>query len=269
VADIKNQTTNRGAVKKDVNRAAESISEETDDAIESASTFYERSREEMNNALARLRNELDQLDIETARSRTREWIRENPALAMVLLAGAGLFVGRLIGSAFAQPPPPTFRERTRMRAESLADDAGKYARDLGKLAAKNATVVGAAVASQASRSADELSHTARDFGEAIAERAAEMARMASERTADLSEIVADRADDLGKAARKRAERTGKVVSKQSERAAKEMRRQARSAQKAAGAQTARGLRAADALIGATKAAVGVVAIKRLNDWIRR
>jgi hypothetical protein len=103
---------------------------------------------------------------------SRRWIEQNPGLAMVGAAAAGLLIGRLVAAAIPEPEPETFTEKVDRRARLLAKE-GRYA----------ASDAGEAVSQQLSVAADALSDAAKavatgtrrgyseakDFGEFLAE----------------------------------------------------------------------------------------------------
>ena len=91
---------------------------------------YERARDELNDAVRALRAEIARVDFDQARVRARNWVDENPTLAVFLGVGAGIITGRLLSNAFRSEPPP-MSVRARRRADRLADDAGAYAGELG------------------------------------------------------------------------------------------------------------------------------------------
>ncbi|HYE95404.1 MAG TPA: hypothetical protein VD962_04295 [Rubricoccaceae bacterium] len=108
--------------------------------------------------------------------RTRQWVEENPVLAVAAAAGIGLVVGRLVMALVPEPEPPTFAERVGRRAQQFRKDAEGYADDAG-----------AALSKQLARAAEALSDAA--------ETAASKAETGYHRTKDLAEVVADAVAD--------------------------------------------------------------------------
>ncbi len=74
--------------------------------------------------------------IDASVDRTRRWIHDHPTTAVLLAAGAGLLVGRLVAGAMtttAPPlPPPTRLERVRERAGALATQTRGQLEDFGE-----------------------------------------------------------------------------------------------------------------------------------------
>lgn len=58
-------------------------------------------------------------------AQTRKWIHDHPTAAVLLAAGAGVLLGRLIAGSFSSPPPPPLSrgDRLRARARVAADSA--------------------------------------------------------------------------------------------------------------------------------------------------
>ena len=105
---------------------------------------------------------------------TRRWVEENPAIAVVAAAGAGLVIGRLVMSLFPDPEPPGFAERVEQRAKQLRKNTSGYADDAGDVLAV------------------QLKKASEALGDA-AETIAEKAETGYEKSKDLAEVVADAA----------------------------------------------------------------------------
>jgi hypothetical protein len=105
---------------------------------------------------------------------TRRWVEENPAIAVVAAAGAGLVIGRLVMALFPDPEPPGFSERVEQRAKQLRKNASGYADDAGDV-----------LATQLKKASEALA----DAAEVIAEKA----EIGYEKSKDLAEVVADAA----------------------------------------------------------------------------
>jgi hypothetical protein len=120
---------------------------------------------------------VDRLSLEPADSddwvtRTKLWVEENPALAIVGAVGLGLLVGRIVTAAIPDPEPKTLTGKIEKRAKELskqgryyADDAGDAIADQLAVAAEALGVAAAAVSKNAKHGYDE----AKDFSEHIAE----------------------------------------------------------------------------------------------------
>lgn len=213
--------------------AQEQIEEQTRDITEA----YERARREMNDAVARLRTEIEKIDVAQATQKAQDWIEENPTLAAAIAVGGGIAFGRLLVSTFraAAPPPPTFPERIRHRAFDYAGAARDYASDIGE-----AIAAGAAVA-----------------GSTLATRAAGVGGSLARRAADIGETVADRVGDVSDGVRKAADR-----------AAHELRDDAHDLSKTIKKKTGSGVDFGETVMGAAKTVVAAILVKKITDWVR-
>jgi ElaB/YqjD/DUF883 family membrane-anchored ribosome-binding protein len=120
---------------------------------------------------------VDRLSLEPADSddwvtRTKLWVEENPALAIVGAVGLGLLVGRIVTAAIPDPEPKTLTGKIEKRAKELSKQGRHYADDAGDeigkqlaVAAEALGVAAAAVSKNAKHGYDE----AKDFSEHIAE----------------------------------------------------------------------------------------------------
>jgi ElaB/YqjD/DUF883 family membrane-anchored ribosome-binding protein len=114
----------------------------------------------------------DDYATETWLDRTKEWVEQNPALAVLAAAGIGLVVGRLVTALVPEPEPPTLTKRVEARAEELSKAARKRGK---KLAAE----------------ARSRAHDAGDVLSSRFETAAEAAGEGFEKSRDLAESIAD------------------------------------------------------------------------------
>lgn len=120
---------------------------------------------------------VDRLSLEPADAddwvtRTRLWVEENPALAVVGAVGLGLLVGRVVTMALPEPEPKTLTGKIEKRAHELAkqgryaaDDAGDVIAHQLAVAADALSEASGAVAKNAKKGYSE----AKDFSETIAE----------------------------------------------------------------------------------------------------
>lgn len=120
---------------------------------------------------------VDRLSLEPADSddwvtRTKLWVEENPALAIVGAVGLGLLVGRIVTAAIPDPEPKTLTGKIEKRAKELSKQGRHYADDAGDvigqqlaIAAEALGVAATAVSKNAKHGYDE----AKDFSEHIAE----------------------------------------------------------------------------------------------------
>lgn len=103
---------------------------------------------------------------------TRQWVEENPVLAVAAAAGIGLVVGRLVMALVPEPEPPSFTRRVEKRAKKLRKDAAVYADDAGEM-----------LAARLKKAANALS----DAAEVVADKA----ETGYDRSKDLAEVVGD------------------------------------------------------------------------------
>jgi ElaB/YqjD/DUF883 family membrane-anchored ribosome-binding protein len=103
---------------------------------------------------------------------TRQWVEDNPVLAIAAAAGVGLVVGRLVMALVPEPEPPSFAERVEQRAKQLRKGAAVVADDAGEALAE---------------SLKKAAHALTDAAEAVAGKA----ESGFEKTKDLAEVVSD------------------------------------------------------------------------------
>lgn len=220
----------------------------------STTAAYERARNELQNAVARLRAEVSRVDLAQARLQARNWVRENPELASLLAIGGGLLVGRLISSAFKPAPPPTLGERLRQRADVLTTQAQRLAEDVAAAIASGAVVAGSAVA----KTAKVASAQAQEVGETLARRAGEAAAAASHGAAELGEVLADRARTYGDSAAHFAEAAAHSIEKSAGKIERKLEKRA-----------SRGADYAESALNAARTIVAAAVIRRVNQWLRK
>jgi ElaB/YqjD/DUF883 family membrane-anchored ribosome-binding protein len=198
---------------------------------------YESARREMNEALARLRTEIEQIDMAQATRRAQDWVESNPTLATFIAVGGGIALGRLLSSAVRSvpPPPPPLPVRVRDRALDYASIARDYAADIGE-----AIVAGAAIASGA------IAAKASDAGGDIARRASGLSESVTDRVSEVTDGVRHRASD----------------------AARELQVDARDLSKTVKKKVSSGVDFGDTVVGAAKTVVAAILVKKVTDWIR-
>lgn len=201
----------------------------------------EEMRDELNDALGDLRRELAQLQVEEARDRVRNWIRENPLLALFLAAGAGLISGRVLAKALSPTPPPTLSDRARKQAQALR-----------KRAERAASEVGHDVSERVARARREAERIGREAGETLSHRAQDWGDVATQRAAALRERAAKNLTEAAQAASKQSEDTAERVKASAE--------EATEAAKSWWSETAR---------SAAKTAIIAFAAKKVGGWFRR
>lgn len=214
----------------------------------------DKAKKELNQTMERLRSEIDRIDVQKAKNEAREWIRENPALAIVIGIGAGVIVGRLLGRAFSPPSPVQTVEAVYPRDRTLAQQAKEYA-----------TLIGASVA----RHAYEASRKAKATGEQVLRKASEVGSQltdeASEWVDTLSEQTGEVADHVRTAARMSAEKMedvahelGDTWTDRTKQARAELSR-----------QTRRGLAITETVLDGIRAMLATFVFKRIMDWVKR
>ena len=120
---------------------------------------------------------MDRLALEPADSddwvaRTKLWVEENPALAVVGAVGLGLLVGRIVMAALPDPAPKTLTGKIEQRAHELAKQGRYYADDAGDAIARQLAVAADALAEASGavqKNAKKGYSEAKDFSETIAE----------------------------------------------------------------------------------------------------
>lgn len=120
---------------------------------------------------------VDRLALEPADSddwvtRTKLWVEENPALAVVGAVGLGLLVGRIVTAAVPDPAPKTLTAKIEQRAHDLAKQGRYVADDAGDAIARQLAVAADALAEASGavqKNAKKGYSEAKDFSETIAE----------------------------------------------------------------------------------------------------
>jgi len=120
---------------------------------------------------------VDRLSLEPADSddwvtRTKLWVEENPALAVVGAIGLGLLVGRIVTAAIPDPEPKTLTDKIEQRAKELSKQGRYYADDAGDAIAQQLAVAADALGEAANVVSKNAKHgldEAKDFSEHIAD----------------------------------------------------------------------------------------------------
>lgn len=175
-------------------------------------------RRELLNAIGDLRAEVARLQMDEARGRLRQWIRENPTLAIFLATGTGIVAGRLITKALAPSPPPPLSERVRQRAQALAEAARRQAQEAGEgmskqvvAARRRAGETRKAAEDRAVQTGERLRQQARDWSASVADRASAFGNQAAERAKSLGASIGQEADDVRSTVGERAERASEAI----------------------------------------------------------
>lgn len=114
---------------------------------------------------------LDPADSDDWVTRTKLWVEENPALAIVGAIGLGLLVGRIVTAAIPDPEP-SLTDKIERRAKELSKQGHYYADDAGDVISQQLSVAADALGEAAravSKNAKEGYGEAKDFSESIAE----------------------------------------------------------------------------------------------------
>ncbi len=218
--------------------AATDARQRLDEFTDSLQQTFDKAQQQLSATVARLREEVGKVDVEGARVRAASWIEENPTLAVGLAVGAGLLIGKALGSALT-PEPPTLKKRALKQAKRVQ----KYAGELGEELAQRAAVAGGAIAAGGAAAAAAASRRAQHVGGVVAENAAEWGG----RTVEYAENVLDDLQDTTKGARKQFKKKSKKVRRQAE----------------------HGLDFAGSLLDAARTAVAAVVVKKITDWTRK
>lgn|GEM_PF-4568260 len=235
--DVEPQNTTeaqRAAGNDGATRAQEEYQRQSRDIAQA----YEAARREMNEALARLRSEIERIDMTQATQRAQDWVAKNPALATFIAVGGGIALGRLLSSAMraAPPPPPPLPVRVRNRALDYAAIARDYAGEIGEAIAAGAAIASSTIAAKAA-----------DAGEVIARRASGIGEAMTERVSEVTEGVRHRASD----------------------AAKELQTEAMDLSKSVKKKVNSGVDFGDTVAGAAKTVVAAILVKKVADWIKQ
>ncbi len=115
---------------------------------------------------------LEPADADDWVTRTKLWVEENPALAVVGAVGLGLLVGRIVMAALPEPAPKTLTGKIEKRAHELAKQGRYVADDAGDAIARQLAVAADALAEASgavSKNAKKGYSEAKDFSETVAE----------------------------------------------------------------------------------------------------
>lgn len=115
---------------------------------------------------------LDPADRDDWVMRTKLWVEENPALAVVGAIGLGLLVGRIVTAAIPDPEPKTLTGKIEKRAKELSKQGRYYADDAGDAIAQQLAVAADALGEAANVVSKNAKHgldEAKDFSEHIAD----------------------------------------------------------------------------------------------------
>ncbi|MGI9175409.1 MAG: hypothetical protein ACR2GR_08855 [Rhodothermales bacterium] len=263
-----------------------------------AAAAYEDAKNELLDAAAKLRAEVEKFDLEQAQQRARGWVEENPLLAASLAAGAGILVGRVVIKAVTPAPPPPLPVRARNRARALTAQSRHAIHDAGDTISDRAEDLSKAIALGTAAAVAALAKGAKEAGETLSEGASTLGETVADYASDFSETVSDYASDLGgtlshgtETARKsvakrsssaahtiqdRAEHIGSRVNKAAHRAERktgkaisQAERKASKASKTVQKKAEHGFSVAETLAGAAKTALTALLVKKASTWVRK
>ena len=244
--------------------ADETSLNEQDEFTDQSPDAVDALRRDLLNAIGDLRAEVARLQMDEARGRIRQWIRDNPTLAIFLATGTGIVAGRLLTKALAPSPPPPLSERVRQRAQALAEAARRQAQEAGEGVTEQAAAVRRradatrkVAEGRAAEAGERLRRRAQDWGAAVADRAAALSSEAAGRAKELGTSIGHEADTVRSSVTDRAERAGEAL-KSSAQGLSETADTVRSGYKAAkmGAKVA-------------KVAFALLVAKKSADWVRK
>lgn len=222
------------------------VTEEVKDAAAAAGDRFEKAKKDLHDSVAKLREEIAEIDLSDARQRTRTWVEENPTLALFLAIGTGLLVGRVITKALTPEPPPTLAKRLQARGKTLASQAQGYAYDLGDDISDWTSDAVSVLSRKAGKATEAAIRRAHAMGEEVARQAAEVSEHATERAADWGEIIARQSSHAAHAAQDRA---GELAG-------------------TAKAKASHGLDVTESLFNAAKTAAAAFIVKKVTDLFR-
>lgn len=104
--------------------------------------------------------------------RVREWVEDNPILAVAGAAVAGLVIGRVVAALIPEPEPETLKSQIERRAKELAKQSKSVAGETSEVVSAQLSAAAEAL-SEASKTvakgAKKGIGEAKDFGEYLAE----------------------------------------------------------------------------------------------------
>lgn len=221
-------------------------------------------RRELLNAIGDLRADVARLQMDEARGRLRQWIRNNPTLAIFLATGTGILAGRIVTKMLEPSPPPPLSERVRRRAQALAQAARRQAQEAGEgvserasKARRRAEETRKVAEDRAAEAGDRLRKRAHDWSTAVADRASSLGSQAADRAKSLGASIGQDADEVRSSVADRAARASEAL-KSSAQGITDTADKVRSGYKAAkiGAKVA-------------KVAFALLVAKKGADWIRK
>ena len=208
---------------------------------------YERAREDLKATAERLKTEIENIDAEEISQSTTLWIKENPALALALVVGAGIVVGKAVTSFSKPAPPPSLRDRVKAGTENIS------------LSARNAANI----------AADRLSEKAKVQGAHLASRLQDVKGNLNENAASFGNILNDQAHQLSEVASVKTNHIISSFSDAAERAADSLHVAAKDLSKSAKKYKKGSPKGIVPFAQASKTLISAYVLKQLSDWIRK
>lgn len=244
--------------------ADETSQNERDETSDERTEGLEDLRRELLNAIGDLRADMARLQMDEARGRLRQWICNNPTLAIFLATGTGIVAGRLLSKALAPSPPPPLSERVRQRAEALAETTRRQTQEAGEGVSEQA----AAVRRRADATRQAAEDRAAEAGGRLRQRAQDWGATVADRATSLGSEAAGRAKALGTALGQDADAVRSTVTDRAERASEALKSSAQGITDTAD-KVRSGYRAAKIGVKVAKVAFALLVAKKSVDWVRK
>lgn len=211
-------------------------------------------RRELNRAISNLRTEIARMQVEEARGRIRQWVRDNPVVTVALATGVGAVVGQVVARLTRPARPQTFSERVRERAQEFAAQAQDTASGVGRDVSKRVREA----RQRAEQTGERVSRQARDFSKSVAEQAAQAGAEAKQRAESARRQAAERAQTLSDEARDEAQQLADQVREAG----------ASVTDDPAASDASDGFSLKRAALGVVQTAAAAFVIKKVRDWMR-
>jgi ElaB/YqjD/DUF883 family membrane-anchored ribosome-binding protein len=242
----------------------EQTNHEQDDSAGRQSDTMDAMRRELLNAIGDLRAEVARLQMDEARGRLRQWIRDNPTLAIFLATGAGIVAGRLITTALTPSPPPPLPERVRKQVQTLAEAARRQAQEAGEGVSRQA----AAARRQADRTRKAAEGRAAEAGERLRQQARNWSTAVADRATALQDQASAQAESFGASLSQEAEGVRSSITDKAARASKTLESSAQGITDTAD-KVQSGYKAAKFGAKVAKLVFALLVAKKGTKWIRK
>jgi len=230
------------------------MQEEVKAQMDRISAGFDRSREEIQSTLKKVRADLRRLEEADAVQKSKKWVADNPLLATCLALGTGLVLGKLLSEATKPAPPPPLKTRALLRAQSLADRAHTYVDEVGDVLVRRAAEGGRNLRVRASEAGQHLGARAHELGQEALHRGEDLAQTVARQADDWGEMLSDQAAGI----RGRVAHTADVLADTAGETTVALRSQA-----------GRWVKLTESLLATLRAAVLAVFVEKVSGWIRR